>query len=47
MILVLDNYDSFVFNVVRYFEELGRRSGSCAATRWTFPASARWRPTPW
>lgn len=23
MILVLDNYDSFVFNVVRYFEELG------------------------
>ena len=25
MILVLDNYDSFVFNVVRYFEELGQR----------------------
>ena len=24
MILVLDNYDSFVFNVVRYFEELGQ-----------------------
>ncbi|WP_375408680.1 anthranilate synthase component II [uncultured Methylobacterium sp.] len=24
MILVVDNYDSFVFNVVRYFEELGR-----------------------
>lgn len=24
MILVLDNYDSFVFNVARYFEELGR-----------------------
>jgi len=23
MILVLDNYDSFVFNVARYFEELG------------------------
>ena len=23
MILVLDNYDSFVFNVVRYLEELG------------------------
>ncbi|GJE55877.1 MULTISPECIES: anthranilate synthase component II [Methylobacterium] len=23
MILVVDNYDSFVFNVVRYFEELG------------------------
>ncbi|MEE7457121.1 aminodeoxychorismate/anthranilate synthase component II [Methylorubrum populi] len=25
MILVVDNYDSFVFNVVRYFEELGER----------------------
>jgi len=25
-ILVLDNYDSFVFNVARYFEELGRRT---------------------
>ena len=24
MILVIDNYDSFVFNVARYFEELGR-----------------------
>ena len=24
MILVLDNYDSFVFNVARYFEEIGR-----------------------
>ena len=24
MILVVDNYDSFVFNVARYFEELGR-----------------------
>ncbi|HEX8417564.1 MAG TPA: aminodeoxychorismate/anthranilate synthase component II [Methylobacterium sp.] len=23
MVLVIDNYDSFVFNVVRYFEELG------------------------
>ncbi|MFD0937856.1 aminodeoxychorismate/anthranilate synthase component II, partial [Methylobacterium trifolii] len=23
MILVIDNYDSFVFNVVRYLEELG------------------------
>lgn len=26
MILVLDNYDSFVFNVARYFEELGSRT---------------------
>ncbi len=25
MILIVDNYDSFVFNVARYFEELGQR----------------------
>lgn len=25
MILIMDNYDSFVFNVARYFEELGQR----------------------
>ena len=25
MILIVDNYDSFVFNVARYFEELGAR----------------------
>lgn len=26
MILIVDNYDSFVFNVARYFEELGHRT---------------------
>lgn len=26
MILIVDNYDSFVFNVARYFEELGERT---------------------
>jgi para-aminobenzoate synthetase component 2 len=26
VILIIDNYDSFVFNVARYFEELGRRT---------------------
>ena len=26
MILIVDNYDSFVHNVARYFEELGRRT---------------------
>src|SRR4051794_20767583 len=26
MILVLDNYDSFVFNIARYVEELGREA---------------------
>jgi len=25
MILIIDNYDSFVFNVARYFEELGEK----------------------
>lgn len=28
-ILVIDNYDSFVFNVARYFEELGREVFVC------------------
>ena len=23
MLLMIDNYDSFVYNLVRYFEELG------------------------
>ena len=26
MILIIDNYDSFVFNVARYFEELGQHT---------------------
>ena len=26
MILIVDNYDSFVHNVARYFEELGERT---------------------
>jgi para-aminobenzoate synthetase component II len=26
MILIVDNYDSFVFNVARYFEELGQQT---------------------
>ena len=26
MILIVDNYDSFVYNIARYFEELGQRS---------------------
>lgn len=26
MILIVDNYDSFVFNIARYFEELGERT---------------------
>ena len=30
MLLVIDNYDSFVFNVARYCAELGRPNGSRA-----------------
>ena len=26
MILIVDNYDSFVHNIARYFEELGERT---------------------
>ena len=26
MILIIDNYDSFVFNIARYFEELGEKT---------------------
>ncbi len=25
MILIVDNYDSFVYNIARYFEELGEQ----------------------
>ena len=25
MILIVDNYDSFVYNIARYFEELGQQ----------------------
>ncbi len=33
MILVIDNYDSFVGNVARYFEELGSAPRWSATTR--------------
>jgi anthranilate synthase component 2 len=33
MILVIDNYDSFTFNLVHYLMELGARSVSSAMTR--------------
>ena len=32
-ILVVDNYDSFVFNLVRYLAQLGAEAPSCATTR--------------
>ena len=32
MILVLDNYDSFTWNIVHYLRELGAEVGSSATT---------------
>ncbi len=33
MVFVLDNYDSFTYNLVQYLGELGQRSWSAAMTR--------------
>ena len=45
MFLMIDNYDSFVYNLKAYFEELGRRSEErrvgkeCVST-----CRSRWSP---
>ncbi|RXF73300.1 anthranilate synthase component II [Hansschlegelia zhihuaiae] len=44
MILVVDNYDSFVFNVARYFEELGRHAEVVRNDAITVEAIERARP---
>ena len=41
MILVIDNYDSFTYNLVHYLASLGRRRASSATTR--SPSTRRWR----
>ena len=45
MILLIDNYDSFVHNLARYVRELGERRSSVATTRSTLDESRRWRPS--
>ena len=46
MILIVDNYDSFVHNVARYFEELGAPAAVVRNDAVTSSdlAAARWRP---
>ncbi len=44
MILLIDNYDSFVFNLARYFRELGLESQVVRNDEVTIPQVAKWAP---
>ena len=46
MILVIDNYDSFTYNLVHYLEELGAPAPSCVATMRIERRRAPWRMEP-
>ena len=46
MFLMIDNYDSFVYNLKAYFEELGREIMATAAAFLMRPAAAGCGSTP-
>jgi anthranilate/para-aminobenzoate synthase component II len=44
MLLMIDNYDSFTYNLVQYFGELGEDVPRCATTRSPLPRSTAMKP---
>lgn len=45
MILIIDNYDSFVFNLARYFEELGQQTEVIRNDQITLQQAINFSPT--
>ena len=46
MIAMIDNYDSFTYNLVQYLEEIGADMKVFRNDASTSRASRRWRPSP-